>query len=160
MAPQITIEQGVAPAEVLGVLATLPDWFGRPQSTAAYADEAARLFCVAVRTAAGLVGIASLKPATRSTCEIAVIGLRPELHGRGLGRLMVDRACCWMAEQRFALALVTTFGPSIPDASYARTRAFYEAVGFLPVMELADYPDKETPTLYLVRPLASAGAHA
>jgi len=43
-------------------------------------------------------------------------------------------------------------GPSREDEGYARTRAFYEAVGFVPMNELQRI-DWIGPTLILVRPL-------
>ena len=150
---RIGIEAAVPAHETRAVLESLPDWFGRPQSLSAYAEEAARLHCVTLRQHGRLVGIVSLKPATRSTCELAVIGLEPQLHGKGFGRALIERGCHWMQDQGFDLALVATFGPSIPDPYYARTLAFYEAMGFLAVMELKNYPDADTPTLYLVKPL-------
>jgi hypothetical protein len=43
-------------------------------------------------------------------------------------------ACCWRAASA-ALLQVKTLGPSKPNEYYARTRAFYESMGFVPLEE-------------------------
>ena len=56
-------------------------------------------------------------------------------------------------DQRGAqLLTVHTVGPSHEDSAYAKTRAFYQASGFLPVQEFANI-DWDGPTLVLVKPL-------
>ena len=47
---------------------------------------------------------------------------------------------------------VHTVGPSFESASYARTRAFYEAVGFVPLQEFEGI-DWAGPTLVLAKSL-------
>ena len=47
---------------------------------------------------------------------------------------------------------VETLGPSRPDEGYARTRAFYESMGFHPLFELT-YPALGNPLLYLLKTL-------
>ena len=49
-----------------------------------------------------------------------------------------------------AFLLVKTLSDRHPDPGYAQTRAFYRAVGFVPVMDL-DIWGPENPALLLVR---------
>jgi hypothetical protein len=51
------------------------------------------------------------------------------------------------------LLQVKTFGPSGASIEYERTRAFYDAVGFLPLEERTDIWGPGNPCLILVRPL-------
>jgi ribosomal protein S18 acetylase RimI-like enzyme len=48
---------------------------------------------------------------------------------------------------------VKTLGPSNPDPGYARTRAFYEALGFRPLEELKQIWDEQNPCLIMVKQL-------
>jgi len=49
---------------------------------------------------------------------------------------------------------VKTLGPSHPDSRYALTRAFYQAVGFIPLEETHDlWP--ENPCLLMIKALVS-----
>ena len=49
---------------------------------------------------------------------------------------------------------VKTVGPSDPDPSYAKTRKFYEAMGFTPLLETTAFWGETNPTLMLVKLLA------
>ena len=46
-----------------------------------------------------------------------------------------------------------TFGPSGDSEEYERTRAFYAALGFLPLEERTDIWDEDNPCLISVKPL-------
>jgi hypothetical protein len=49
---------------------------------------------------------------------------------------------------------VKTRSPSAPDPNYAKTHAFYEAVGFLPIEEFPLLWNPENPALMLIKALA------
>jgi ribosomal protein S18 acetylase RimI-like enzyme len=46
---------------------------------------------------------------------------------------------------------VKTLGPSRPDEHYAKTRAFYEALGFRPLEEFKQIWDENNPCLVMVK---------
>jgi hypothetical protein len=48
---------------------------------------------------------------------------------------------------------VKTLGPSHPDPFYRRTRAFYEAQGFVPLEETTAFWGEDNPTLVMVKSL-------
>jgi len=48
---------------------------------------------------------------------------------------------------------VRTLSPRSDDEFYARTRAFYEAVGFVPLLDLPELWDEDNPAMILVRAL-------
>jgi len=48
---------------------------------------------------------------------------------------------------------VKTLGPSRPNEEYARTRAFYEVMGFRPLEEFPQFWDEKNPCLILVKRL-------
>ena len=65
------------------------------------------------------------------------MGVRRARHGQGLGTaLLGSRARRTSAARGVEYLQVKTLGPSDPDEGYARTRAFYEARGFVPLEEI------------------------
>jgi hypothetical protein len=70
------------------------------------------------------------------------------------GILAAVEAAARLARSQGARFLtVKTFSPSRPDAGYAATRLFYEAVGFLPIEEITTLWGPENPCLLMLRPL-------
>ena len=115
------------------VLRDLPDWFGIEEATAAYIsrcrgppDLRDRRRCAALAEAA------HADARLRSTSW--------ECGARGTGRASARRSCrrprSTCGARSIEYLQVKTLGPSYPDEGYARTRAFYEARGFVPLEEL------------------------
>jgi hypothetical protein len=48
---------------------------------------------------------------------------------------------------------VKTLGPSHPSEAFARTRRFYEALGFIPIEETTAFWGESNPCLILVKSL-------
>ncbi len=67
------------------------------------------------------------------------MAVHPHFHRLGVGRHLVEDAGRESRAAGCKLLEVKTLGPSHPDESYRRTRAFYASMGFLPVEELHDY---------------------
>ncbi|WP_460701860.1 GNAT family N-acetyltransferase [Myceligenerans halotolerans] len=162
------------------ILGELPEWFGLEKFTDEYED-AARKFpnYLAVNAhftgdgvrvdapsdsfaegaldgsripVADVTGILLLDPRYDSTAEVHLLAVRRKYHRTGIGRALLRRAEDDMRARGVRLLTVKTFGPSRPDPGYDRTRAFYEAVGFLPVEE---FPDMwvENPCLLMAKVL-------
>src|SRR3982074_83790 len=117
------------------ILASLPSWFGIPDSNAAYRRDVESLPMFVAEDERRAQGFLALKRHTAHAFEIHVMGVRPELHRKGLGRALVARAEAHARENRAQFLTVKTLSSSHPDLGYARTRAFYEAMGFLPIEE-------------------------
>ena len=130
------------------VLRDLPEWFGLEDSTRAYIEEAATLPTFAVLPDSGFL---CLKRHTEHAAELYVMGVRRELHRRGLGRALVAAAEAWCRTQRVRYLQVKTLGPSRESRGYGATRAFYEAVGFVALEELHGLWNEDNPTLLLVK---------
>lgn len=111
------------------VLRELPGWFGIEEATAAYVRNVAKL----PTFAAGADALLSVKLHFPRAAEVYLMGVRPEWHRRGLGRALLAAAEAYLLDHAVEYLQVKTLGPSRPDESYARTRAFYEAVGFVPL---------------------------
>ena len=136
------------------VLRGLPDWFGIEESTRKYIEDAAALPTLAVEPDLGFL---CLKQHTAQAAELYVMGVRQNEHRRGIGRALVAEAERWCRTRGIRYLHVKTLGPSRPDpGGYDATRAFYEALGFVPLEELHGLWDEENPTLILVKEVGPA----
>ena len=132
------------------VLRSLPDWFGIESSIVEYIDAVATLPTFAVDDDA----FVSLKLHFPTAAEVYVMGVRPDRHRQGLGAALLRTAEEFLSDSRVEYLQVKTLSGSSPDPHYARTRRFYEAVGFRPLEEMPELWDPSNPCLILVKHLA------
>lgn len=143
-----------SPADVERLLAALPDWFGIPEANAGYVAAARTLPTYLARDDGGVLGALLVKRHFPASAEVYLLAVAPGRHRQGIGRALVAAAEADLARQGVRILQVKTLGPSRPNEPYARTRAFYAALGFIPVEEFADlWPGN--PCLLLAKPLAS-----
>jgi GNAT superfamily N-acetyltransferase len=148
----MTVEIRLAPsgsgAICNSILAELPEWFGVAESNAEYARHAeAGPAWLAIED----VGIMLLKPHFADTLEIELLAVRPTRHRRGVGRALVEQAEACARTQGARFLTVKTLGPSDPYEPYARTRAFYRAMGFAALEEFTEIWGPENPTLLMAK---------
>ena len=117
------------------VLRDLPGWFGIEDATRGYVEEAAALPTFVAPPDRGFVCV---KQHTPRAAELYVMGVRRGHHRQGLGRALVAAAESWCRARGIRFLQVKTLGPSHPDDGYAATRAFYEALGFVPTRGAPD----------------------
>jgi GNAT superfamily N-acetyltransferase len=134
------------------ILAALPQWFGIPEANESYiafVDGHDSWLATADGAAVGVVAGQCHFP---ETAEIELLAVLPDWHRHGVGRALV---CAFEAHHRsngVQMLEVKTLGPSNPDEGYARTRAFYTGIGFVPIEELNLWaPDN--PALILCKPV-------
>jgi ribosomal protein S18 acetylase RimI-like enzyme len=157
-AETVTVAEVHSPSErsriCAEILRELPGWFGLADAVEAYVRDVADLPVVVVTTDDGApAGFLALKDHGPSASEIYVMGVRPGLHGRGLGTALVTAAEETLRARGVEFLQVKTLGPSHPSDNYARTRAFYEARGFRPLEELHGLWAEGNPCLVLVKHL-------
>lgn len=135
------------------VLRSLPDWFGLEEAIVEYREAVEREPTWVVRApgASDIVGFVTLRRHFPASGEIFCLALRSEWHGRGVGRALVARAESELAADGAEFLQVKTLGPSRENEPYARTRRFYEAVGFRPLEETTAFWGEVNPTLVLVK---------
>ena len=135
------------------ILRSLPDWFGIEAALAHYAIAIDHLPTWLAGEADQVVGFVSLKQHNPYSAEVYVIGVQPSLHRKGIGRALLQQSQEWLSRQIVEYLQVKTLGPSHPDESYARTRAFYAAMGFMPLEEFKQIWDEHNPCLIMVKRL-------
>ena len=150
----MTVVEVESPAErsrlATAVLRALPEWFGIEEATRAFIDDVAGLPTFAAEDGAGFL---SLRRHGSRAAEIHVMGVLPDRHREGVGRALVLAAEAWCAESGVELLQVKTLAKAHPSAHYARTRAFYEALGFVPLEVFPEQWRPGSPALQLVKPV-------
>jgi rhodanese-related sulfurtransferase/GNAT superfamily N-acetyltransferase len=132
------------------IVAALPDWFG---------DEHGIRDCAeAVRSQPGfvatvddaVVGFLTVARPRPRVAEISWMAVHPDHRGDGHGRALIEALVQTLHDDGTRFLAVKTLSDRDPYPPYAETRAFYEAMGFLPLMEL-DIWGPENPALLFVR---------
>jgi len=151
---EVTVEVGRHwPDAVSALLRDLPEWFGIEASNRAYVAAAEILDNTAAILDGEIVGICLVRHHTATASEIELLAVRSDLHGRGVGRLLLARVESDLRTRGNTLLQVKTRGPSLPSPAYERTRAFYEAMHFVPLEERTDIWGPENPCLISVKTL-------
>ena len=141
------------PDDVARLLASVPEWFSMPDANAEYVDAARSMETWTVRDAAGaVIGVTLVRRHFDHAAEIHLTVVDRVHHGRGVGTAMLQAIEADARATGVRLIEVKTLGASHPDAGYARTRHFYERLGFLPLEE-TELWGADNPCLILVKPL-------
>ena len=135
------------------VLRGLPEWFGIERSLVAYVHDLGVLETEVAEADGAVVGFLALRRHTPHAAEIHVMAVDRGRHRAGIGRRLVARAETRLRREGVALLQVKTRGPSAPDPNYEKTRAFYGALGFLPLEETTAFWGETDPCLIMVKPL-------
>jgi rhodanese-related sulfurtransferase/GNAT superfamily N-acetyltransferase len=132
------------------IIAALPDWFGDEHGIRECA-EAVRVQPGFVATAdETVVGFLTVVRPRAHTAEISWMAVHPDHRGQGHGRALIDALVQTLHDDGTRFLAVKTLSDRDPYPPYAETRAFYEAMGFVPLMDL-DIWGPENPALLLVR---------
>jgi GNAT superfamily N-acetyltransferase len=133
------------------ILRMLPDWFGIEAAILDYERDIEHLPTFLAKADGQVLGFLSLKQHNPFSTEIYVMAVRPDAHRGGIGRALVETAEFYACKLGIEYMQVKTLGPSTPDEHYAKTRAFYEALGFLPLEEFKQIWDESNPCLVMVK---------
>ena len=137
------------------ILDQLPDWFGIPESNADYArlaDEGPAWLAI---DDGEVVGVMLLTRRFESAVEIHLLAVVPARHRSGVGRALITAAEAWARGRGARFLTVKTRGPSLPYEPYERTRAFYEAMGFVALEEFTEIWGPENPALLMAKPIGA-----
>lgn len=133
------------------ILRALPDWFGIEEAIVQYGQAIDRLLTFLAEQAGEVLGFISLKQHYAGSWEVYVMGVSPGMHRQGLGKALMQAAETYVQSQGGGYLQVKTLGYSHPDEAYARTRAFYQAMGFCPLEEIPQVWGDANPCLILVK---------
>ncbi len=135
------------------ILRALPDWFGIEEAIVQYVKDIDGLPTWLAMDGSETAGFLAIKKHTPYAAEILVMGVRLTQHRRGAGRALVLAAEQELRRQGVQFLQVKTLSASHPDENYARTRAFYFALGFRPLEEMPGLWGSANPCLLMVKSL-------
>lgn len=133
------------------ILRALPAWFGIEEATQHYIEQTDVLPTFVAWDGDRAVGFLTFKRHSDAAAEIIVMGVRPTWHRQGVGRALLAAAEAELAAQGVRFLQVKTLSARHPDAGYAKTRAFYAAVGFVPLEEFPALWGEENPCVLLIK---------
>jgi len=135
------------------ILRSLPEWFGIEEALARYASEIEQLPTFLAHDTDHVIGFLSLKQHSPFAAEVYVMGILPVAHRQGIGKALLETAQEWLRKQEIEYLQVKTLAPSNDDPNYAKTRAFYMAMGFRSLEELTQIWDEANPCLIMIKRL-------
>jgi GNAT superfamily N-acetyltransferase len=131
----------------------MPDWFGIEEGIAEARGYLETQEGIVAEEAGRILGFLTFASEFAESAEITWMAVVPDAHRRGVGRALIDVLVDELSRRGVRLLLVKTLADSHPSPEYAATRAFYLAMGFLPLTVLPDHWDPANPCLFLVRAL-------
>lgn len=139
------------------ILAELPDWFGLPEANEDYARAADEHLSLVAVDGDEDIGIITVVRHDKRSAEVHLMAVRPSWHRRGVGTQLLARAQGHLRGQGVRFLQVKTLAPSRPDEGYARTRAFYEAQGFVTLEDFPELWDPDNPARQMIKTLFPGG---
>lgn len=145
---------GLKSAYTREVLEALPEWFGNQQALDEYVEEVIGFpYYVALNSDNKAIGFFSLKIHYQQTGDIFVCGVHPEYHHNGIGKALYRAAEDYFIEKGCKYVIVKTLSDTVDFEPYARTRRFYESIGFEPLITLTEMWDEKNPCLIMFKSL-------
>lgn len=136
------------------ILRALPEWFGIESAIADYVRDTSSMAFWAAFDKDIPVGFVALKEHNAYTAEIYTMGILKDYHRQGIGRQLIQHCESFCTEKGIEYLTVKTLDESREDLSYAKTRSFYESVGFRPLEVFPLLWGKDNPCLFLAKYLA------
>lgn len=135
------------------ILRALPQWFGIEDATLWYIRAAGANPTFLAVDGELTVGFLTVTRHSPASAEIYVMGVLPDYHRKGIGRLLLEAAERDLRQDGVRFLQVKTLSDKHPDEGYKRTRAFYEAMGFVLLEEFPELWGIENPCWQLVKAL-------
>lgn len=136
------------------VLENLPEWFGNRESLEEYVENVSGLpYWAAFDNDGKCLGFFSVRIHYGHTGDIFVCGVLPEYHHAGIGKALYHAAEKYFIKSGCKYVIVETLSDKADYEPYARTRRFYESVGFEPLITLTEMWDANNPCLIMFKSL-------
>ena len=133
------------------ILRALPNWFGIEKSTLQYIKDANAMPTMLVVDNSNVIGFLTIKRHFSETAEIHCMGLLPQYHRKGIGKLLITELEKYLKKEKYKILQVKTISSDSDCKYYAKTRKFYISVGFIPIEVFPKLWDESNPCLQLVK---------
>ena len=135
------------------IMHSLPAWFSPPEDIERKAVVHRDYPFFAAYNGDEPIGFAALKIHNQYTADIYNIGVLEEYHRQGAGRRLVEAAERYCRDNGYVYLTVKTLDSSAEYEPYARTRAFYAKMGFIPLEVFTTFWNEDNPCLFLAKHL-------
>ena len=135
------------------ILRALPEWFGIESAILNYINDVKPLPFWKAVVENNSVGFLAIMEHFPKSAEIYVMGLLKEYHRQGVGKLMIESTEKYLKQNGFEYLQVKTLSDSHPDRNYAKTRKFYQSIGFQPLEEFKTLWGEANPALLMIKKL-------
>lgn len=144
-------EQAGDLVQILEIARALPSWFTQSGIRSMQVDLRYQPGWVATLEDR-IVGFISFF-VNQGKAEIGWIGVLPDLHRGGIGRLLLEQLITLLRAEQIAELYVHTLGDSVEYEPYRKTRAFYRGMGFQDFKRIAnpDNPECEEDLILLLK---------
>ena len=133
------------------ILRALPDWFGIESSLIQYVKDADIMPTMLAQDENDFIGFITIKKHFRESADIHCMGILPKYHRKGIGKFLIKELEKYLKDEGVKLLQVKTLSADRDCSAYAKTRAFYKAVGFLPLEIFPNLWDEANPCLVLIK---------
>ena len=129
------------------ILRALPDWFGIESSLIQYVKDADIRPTMLAQDENDFIGFITIKKHFRESADIHCMGILPKYHRKGIGKFLIKELEKYLKDEGVKLLQVKTLSADRDCSAYAKTRAFYKAVGFIPLEVFPTLWDEANPCL-------------
>jgi len=136
---------------VTEVLLDLPEWFGLPESTKSYIEDARQLPLWVAKRDEEIIGFVTLAESSRDTGNLHCMGIKKPYHRKGIGSQLFLTLEKYAKEKYKYLQVKTVDEGHYPE--YDQTIAFYRALGFSKLEVFPTLWDEWNPCLILIKAL-------
>jgi ribosomal protein S18 acetylase RimI-like enzyme len=136
------------------ILRALPEWFGIEEATGQYIQDIETMPTFLAMGSGQAVGFLTFRQHSHYAAEVHVMGVHPRMHRQGVGRALLRAVESYLVGRGIEFLQVKTLSSAHPDKNYAKTRAFYDAMGFRPLEEFPDLWGEQNPCLQMIKALS------
>ncbi len=136
-----------------GIMRALPAWFGIEEGIVAYTAAADRMPTLLATVDDVPVGFMTIERHFSSAAELHVLGVLESHHRQGVGGSLLRATEAWLADDGCRWLQVKTVSSDRQCPAYAKSRAWYKAMGFEPLQVFPLLWDEANPALQLVKRL-------
>ena len=133
------------------ILQSVPEWFGIEEANKHYLDYVDKHPTFIAYEQDRAIGFLALQQHFSQSAEIYVMVVHKDYHRKGIGRALVKTAEDYLRKQGTHFLQVKTLSDKHPDKNYAKTRAFYQGIGFVPLEEFPTLWGEHNPALQLIK---------
>lgn len=135
---EIVIKKTTEFEKALEIAKTLPEYFS-DQGLKEIREQLPKHSVFGAYFGDEMIGVASYKKINNEAIDLTWLMVLEKYQGQGIGRKLVLESLA-IEGKNFLVCQVKTLAETVFDEGYAKTRAFYKSLGFIPIAIVDPYP--------------------